>query len=124
MRVVDAKFVAGPPGMNALPRSNTPEIAFAGRSNAGKSSLLNRVCGRKNMARTSSTPGRTQCLNLFEVQLAVESRLLTLNLIDLPGFGFAQLSKGKREELEHMCVDYVSRRDQLKIVCLLQDSKR
>ena len=79
----EARFVAGAAESAALPRENLPEIAFAGRSNVGKSSLLNALTGRRTLARTSNTPGRTRQINFFDL----DARLM---LVDLPGYGYAE----------------------------------
>ena len=86
----EAKFIAGATTLDALPKSRMPEVAFVGRSNAGKSSLINALTGRKSLARTSNTPGRTRQINLF----SLGGKLM---LADLPGYGFAPCRKPKRK---------------------------
>ncbi len=90
MRVRDARFVVSAVRAADLPRDGRPQIAFAGRSNVGKSSLINRLLGRKDLARTSSRPGRTRSVNFFLVD---DSRYV----VDLPGYGYARVSKRERE---------------------------
>src|SRR6516225_6887072 len=85
-RAVDPDFVAGAPTAAAIPGDTLPEIAFAGRSNVGKSSLLNALTGRRTLARTSNTPGRTRQINFFDL----DERLM---LVDLPGYGYAEAPK-------------------------------
>lgn len=123
MIVKEAVFAGGASSLENLPQGTVPEIAFVGRSNVGKSSLLNRVTGRRKLAVTSSTPGRTQELNVFRVTLA-DAPVQELALIDLPGYGFAKFAKKKREYLNRLIVDYISSRDVLKLVCLLNDCRR
>ncbi len=105
----------------SLPRAMVPEIAFLGRSNVGKSTFVNRLTGRKSLARVSSTPGCTKTLTLFDALLEPKKRL---TLVDVPGFGYAKLSRTKREELGPLIRDYLQRRDQLRIVCILNDIRR
>lgn len=93
-----------------------PEFAFIGRSNVGKSSLINNLTGYKQLAKTSSTPGKTQLINLFEVS---KSWILA----DLPGYGFAKVSKTSREKWDKMTKDYLRNRENLAMVMLLIDSR-
>jgi GTP-binding protein len=124
-RVKDASFLRGAPTLEFLPDPTLPEVAVVGRSNVGKSTFINRITSRRSLARTSSTPGRTQELNFFNVRYEVEdSDDRNLFLVDLPGFGFAKLSKGRREELAKITVDYLSSRPSLHVVCLLNDCRR
>ena len=85
------EFLKSAPGLNFLPDPNAPEIAFAGRSNVGKSALLNALTNRKGLARTSNTPGRTQELNFFDV-----GKPLQMRLVDMPGYGFAEAPKDEQ----------------------------
>lgn len=124
-RVISAEFRTAAKTYTKLARSPIPEIAIIGRSNVGKSSFINRLANKKKLARTSNTPGRTRELNLFdfEIELA-RNKKKKLNVIDLPGFGFAKVSKEEREELSRLCFEYVTRRDQLEVICLLNDCRR
>ena len=99
-----------------LPETNLPEIAFAGRSNVGKSSLLNRLTGHKNIARTSNTPGRTQQINFFNLG---EKLILT----DLPGYGYARAQRSAVDKWTLLVNSYIKGRTQLRRVCLLIDSR-
>jgi len=100
-----------------LPETGLPEVAFAGRSNVGKSSLLNALMRRKNLARTSSTPGRTQAINLF----ALGDQLV---LADLPGYGYARVPDAVRRAWGPMVEGYLGERDALALVVLLVDARR
>lgn len=93
-----------------------PEFAFIGRSNVGKSSLINMLCGRKELAKTSSNPGKTLCMNHFLINDK-------WYLVDLPGYGFARTSKQMREKLQIMIQDYVGRSEELKMLFILIDSR-
>lgn len=110
-------FIRGVPSLEFLPDADRPEIAFAGRSNVGKSSLINAVVGQHGLARTSNTPGRTQELNFFV------TADVPLYLVDLPGYGYAQAPKQKVKAWIGLVRDYLSGRPTLKRVFLLIDSR-
>ena len=125
-RYEDARRVfAGPiafklsaPALEFLPDAKVPEIAFAGRSNVGKSSLLNALTGQHGLARTSNTPGRTQELNVFDV-----GEPLSFRLIDMPGYGYAEAPKDIVRKWQDLVFDYLRGRAVLKRVLLLIDSR-
>jgi len=112
------EFLKSAPGLQFLPDPDVPEIAFAGRSNVGKSSLLNALTNRKGLARTSNTPGRTQELNFFEV-----GEPLHLRLVDMPGYGFAEAPKEMVKRWRHLMNDYLRGRTVLKRALVLVDSR-
>ena len=112
------EFLKSAPGLQFLPDPDAPEIAFAGRSNVGKSSLLNALTNRKGLARTSNTPGRTQELNFFEV-----GEPLQLRLVDMPGYGFAEAPKDMVKRWRHLVNDYLRGRAVLKRALVLVDSR-
>ncbi|QYJ02381.1 ribosome biogenesis GTP-binding protein YihA/YsxC [Thalassovita mediterranea] len=108
----------GAAALTQLPEADRPEIAFAGRSNVGKSSLINALLWRKNLARASSEPGRTRELNYFNLG---EGRLW---LVDLPGFGYAKVSRTQAQEWQRLTLRYLRGRVNLRRVFLLVDSRR
>jgi GTP-binding protein len=120
-RVTGATFVAGAVDEAGLPPPTLLEVAFAGRSNVGKSSLLNAMMQRHALARTSNTPGCTRQLNVFEVHCADG---LALRFVDLPGYGWARRSKTERKEWQGMIEGYLRRRAGLRAVVILVDVRR
>lgn len=110
-------FVKGCVRIDDLPPSDRTEVAFAGRSNVGKSSLINALTGRVNLARTSNTPGRTQELNIFEAEMA------PFRIVDMPGYGFAQAPKPKVEAWTKLIHAYLVGRPNLRRVYVLIDSR-
>ncbi|MCK6554453.1 ribosome biogenesis GTP-binding protein YihA/YsxC [Candidatus Binatia bacterium] len=117
MHTHNASFLAGSAEAARLPVWRYPEIAFAGRSNVGKSSLLNRLVGRRGLARVSKTPGRTQQINFF----LVDDRVV---FADLPGYGFARVPVAVRDSWKHLVEGYLSARRALRVVVVLVDLRR
>lgn len=117
MHVQSVSFVTSAPSLASCPPAGLPEIAFAGRSNVGKSSLINCLVNRKGLVRTSSTPGRTQLLNFFSVNEE-------FYLVDLPGYGFARAPRSVREQWQPMVHGYLKGRSCLRAVVWLLDVRR
>ena len=116
MRVSSVQFVLSALDPGQYPRDRRPEIAFVGRSNVGKSSLLNTLLGRRGLAKTSSTPGKTQTLNFFDVNEK-------LYFVDLPGYGFAKVPKSMKDAWNRVMADYLATRDTLRMVVSLVDAR-
>ncbi|MGP0587404.1 ribosome biogenesis GTP-binding protein YihA/YsxC [Paenibacillus timonensis] len=114
MKVTKAEFIISAVGPDQYPVDALPEIALAGRSNVGKSSLINRMINRKNLARTSSTPGKTQHLNYYRINDRVY-------FVDVPGYGYAKVSKSQREVWGKMIEKYLQERETLKLVLQIID---
>lgn len=112
----ECRFVAGADSFARIPKSHIPEVAFAGRSNVGKSSLINAVTGRKNLARSSNTPGRTQQINFFNLDEQ-------LQLADLPGYGYAKATRSKVHAWNTMVSQYLRTRNNLKRLFVLIDAR-
>jgi GTP-binding protein len=111
----NAKFLRSYSLVEQITDNKNPEFAFIGRSNVGKSSLINALTNKKDMAKTSAKPGKTQLVNFFDVESI-------LNLVDLPGYGYAKVSKQKREVFEELITEYLLRSDNLFIVFALIDA--
>ena len=107
-------FVTSAPDIRHLPNDGGVEVAFAGRSNAGKSSALNALTQQKNLARTSKTPGRTQLINLFELEPGKR-------LVDLPGYGYAQVPEEMKRKWQESLTEYLQKRESLKGLVILMD---
>lgn len=114
LHIKKAEFVSSFVDMKSLPQDKLPEIALVGRSNVGKSSLINKVVNRKNLAKSSSTPGKTRMLNYYIINNA-------WYMVDLPGYGFAKVSKAEKEKWGKMIEKYLSSREPLRGVIQLVD---
>ena len=129
MQIKEAKYLISSPSVEKCPKADRPEIAFIGRSNVGKSSVINMLCNNSRLAKISATPGKTQLINHFEIVSEVSSsrservgqRLWYL--VDLPGYGFAKVSQRDRRRWEQMIEGYLRKRKNLSNVFLLVDSR-
>ena len=121
MRARKATYVTSATGPAGFPPPGAPEVAFAGRSNVGKSSLINTLTGAKNLARTSSTPGCTRQLNWFHIVVEGEREL---DFVDLPGYGYAKVPKAMRAGFAPLVETYVKQRDCLRMVVVILDIRR
>lgn len=124
-RVIDAQFERSAPSRAELPDDGMPELAVAGRSNVGKSSLINACTNATGLARVSRSPGRTQLLNAFTWKCrAAADETFSLRCVDLPGYGFAKVSRNVREGFAKMVEDYLLERPTLAVLLLLVDCRR
>ena len=114
MIITKSEFSVSSPNIQLCPKDTKPEYAFIGRSNVGKSSLINMLCNHKNLAKTSATPGKTLLINHFIINNE-------WYLVDLPGYGFAKRSKTVQQKLEQMITSYILQREQLVNVFVLID---
>jgi GTP-binding protein len=127
LKLLSAEFVASATASAQYPAGDLPEIAFAGRSNVGKSSLLNALLGRKNLARVSQSPGRTRHLTFFRVTLVshgAQGSPEKFLFVDLPGYGYAKVAKAVQDQWGPMIEGYLSSRPPLRGVVLLTDIRR
>lgn len=117
MKITSADFIISAFKQADYPPDTLPEVAFAGKSNVGKSSLMNTLVNRKNLARTSSTPGRTQSLNFFSINQK-------LYFVDFPGYGFAKVPADRKKQWKPMVETYLKSRKNLKLVVVILDCRR
>jgi len=128
-KIISAEFDTTAVAPEGYPPPGPPELAFVGRSNVGKSSMINALCQRRKLVRVSNTPGRTRTLNFFDVVVEVvgargglAAGRQALRLCDLPGYGFARASKGDRKDWDRMIGGYLSGRDGLRAVVCIVDA--
>ena len=126
LKIVSAEFIKGAINSKQFPQIGVPEFAFFGRSNAGKSSLINMLLNRKNLVKTGSKPGMTREINFFSVNAPAGKppNAESFCVADLPGYGFAQVSQAERKRIDAMLYDYCTTRATLKTVFLLMDIRR
>lgn len=116
MKIISSDLHAIAVGPKQYPNDNLPEIAFAGRSNVGKSSFINTMINRTNLARTSGKPGKTRTINFYIINE-------NFRLVDLPGYGYAQVSKTEKEKWGHIIEEYLTNRENLKEIMLIVDMR-
>ena len=121
MKIKSAKYLISSPKVEQCPAPDRAEYAFIGRSNVGKSSLINMLCDKKELAKISSSPGKTQLINHFEINSGKNSNWF---LVDLPGYGFAVVSQKKRKTWGYMIENYIQQRKNLVNLFVLVDSRR
>jgi GTP-binding protein len=126
MQITEAKYLISSPSFDQCPEPDRPEIAFIGRSNVGKSSLINMLCDNSKLAKISATPGKTQLINHFEIKCISSIKTKTPvqeYLVDLPGYGFAKVSQRDRRRWEQMIENYIRKRKNLVNLFVLIDSR-
>jgi GTP-binding protein len=125
MLIRKAVYLVSSPSFDKCPKADRPEYAFIGRSNVGKSSLINMLAGNQKLAKTSASPGKTQLINHFDVTSAAAEKAPSEKwyLVDLPGYGFAKVSQSSRRKWEQMIENYLRKRENLTIVFVLIDSR-
>ena len=123
IKIIKSDYVASAVRSSQYPTEILPEIVFIGRSNVGKSSLINSLCNRKNLAHTSQTPGKTQTINFYKATLKITEppALKIFYLVDLPGYGYAKTSKTNRSIWAKFIDEYLKKSPQIKFVCQLVD---
>jgi GTP-binding protein len=127
MHIKSATYLISSPSFDKCPPPDKPEFAFIGRSNVGKSSLINMLCNNAKLAKTSGTPGKTQLINHFEIASMPDEKAYTKEtkwyLVDLPGYGFAKVSISSRRRWEQMIENYLRNRENLKMIFVLLDAR-
>jgi GTP-binding protein len=123
IKLLDSRFVITAVEPKGYPAGHTAEVAFVGRSNVGKSSMINALTGRRKLVRVSNTPGRTRTLNFFDVDLERGGVRYRVRLADLPGYGFAKASKTELAQWEKMITTYLEKRDRLEAVVSIIDAE-
>jgi GTP-binding protein len=116
MKILSAEFITSVTALNQVPVSKLPEVAFIGRSNVGKSSLINSLCNRKSLAKTSSQPGKTRVINFYRINN-------TLNFVDLPGYGYAKVPDEIRSGWQHLIEGFLKNRSNLKLGIVVIDAR-
>lgn len=129
MEIKSARYLISSPVFDKCPKPDRPEFAFIGRSNVGKSSLLNMICNQSKLAKTSSAPGKTQLIIHFEIVSAIPAPItgrkkdMNWYLVDLPGYGYAKVAQQDRRRWEQMIEGYIRKRENLKCLFVLIDSR-
>jgi GTP-binding protein len=124
MKILKSEYLISSPTYDMCPVADRPEYAFIGRSNVGKSSLINMLCNKQGLAKTSGTPGKTQLINHFDiVSLNEAEQRVKWYLVDLPGYGYAKVGKGQRKTWKKMIADYLQKRDTIRQIFILIDSR-
>ena len=124
MDIKEAKYLISSPSFDKCPKPDRPEFAFIGRSNVGKSSLINTLCNNSKLAKISATPGKTQLINHFEIKtISDNGKEKRWYLVDLPGYGFAKVSQRSRRRWEQMIENYIRKRENLIHLFVLIDSR-
>ncbi len=116
MKIQSAEFIISVAALNQVPRATLPEIAFIGRSNVGKSSLINSLCNRKSLAKTSSQPGKTRVLNFYRINNSI-------HFVDLPGYGYAKVPEQIRSGWQKLIEGYLKNRENLKLGLVIIDAR-
>jgi GTP-binding protein len=129
MEITSSQYLISSPSYDQSPKADRPEYAFIGRSNVGKSSLINMLCNNKNLAKTSAAPGKTQLINHFEIvskspsPRSGEGKGVRWYIVDLPGYGYAKISQSSRRRWEQMIENYIRKRENLACLFVLIDSR-
>lgn len=128
MEIISAKYLISNPSYKNCPEPDRPEYAFIGRSNVGKSSLMNMLCNKKNLAKISANPGKTQLINHFEITSRPspqggEGKGVRWYMVDLPGYGYAVVSQSSRRRWQQMIEEYIRKRENLVCLFVLIDSR-
>ena len=121
--IISATFIKSAQNKNDALNEDKSEVVFLGRSNVGKSSTINAFTGKKGLAKSSSTPGKTRLINFFDIDYKKDETLYSLRLVDLPGFGYAKVSKSMKAEWQKNLVDFIKDRASIRLFVHLRDAR-
>jgi GTP-binding protein len=122
-RIINAEFITSSPSIKLALPADMSEIAVMGRSNVGKSSFINSLTSRKNLAKSSSTPGKTRLINFFDIQFVCEEERMMARLVDLPGFGYARVSKSEKKAWQKSLTEFIANRSSIRLFVHLLDAR-
>ncbi|KIM08997.1 MAG: GTP-binding protein [Sulfurovum sp. PC08-66] len=122
-RIIEANFMKSAPSLNESLDESRSEVAFLGRSNVGKSSTINGLTNRKNLAKSSATPGKTQLINFFDIKYRLNQEDFPLRFVDLPGFGYAKVSKTLKESWQKSLVEFIQKRIAIRVFVHIRDAR-
>ncbi len=122
-KIVKAQFITSATNIKNAPPPNRSEVVFMGRSNVGKSSTINTLTNQKGLAKSSSTPGKTQLINFFDVTYKYNDNYYPLYFVDLPGFGYAKVSKATKEIWQKNLIEFITKREAIRVFIHLRDAR-
>jgi GTP-binding protein len=122
-RIINAQFVISAPSIKLALPADMSEIAVMGRSNVGKSSFINSLTGRKNLAKSSATPGKTRLINFFDIEFVCQEERMMARLVDLPGFGYAKVSKTEKKAWQQSLTEFITNRSSIRLFVHLLDAR-
>ena len=122
-RIINAEFITSAPSIKLALPADMSEIAVMGRSNVGKSSFINSLTNRKNLAKSSSTPGKTRLINFFDIEFVCEEDRMMARLVDLPGFGYARVSKSEKKAWQKSLTEFIANRSSIRLFIHLLDAR-
>ena len=123
IKIKDAKFITSAPTIKEALANDLSEIAIMGRSNVGKSSFINSLTERKNLAKSSSTPGKTRLINFFDITFSKDEQNFYARLVDLPGFGYAKVSKSEKKQWQKALTEFITHRSSIRVFIHLIDAR-
>ncbi len=122
-RIIDAKFITSAPSIREALANDLSEIAVMGRSNVGKSSFINSLTNRKSLAKSSATPGKTRLINFFDITFLKDDDRFFARLVDLPGFGYARVSKSEKKQWQKYLTEFITHRSSIRVFIHLVDAR-
>jgi GTP-binding protein len=122
-RIINAEFITSAPSIKLALPADMSEIAVMGRSNVGKSSFINSLTNRKNLAKSASTPGKTRLINFFDIQFVCDEERMMARLVDLPGFGYARVSKTEKKAWQKSLTEFIANRSSIRLFIHLLDAR-